>query len=340
MSQEPLNNQSTTVVSYLNTLNFTYDIVILVAHFTSIVLFLRILYFYHFKPHALRISALSKLLYMFLGTHIVLVLATIPYHIYLLLKWTSQANTVNYDPYVLLLLGVWVDCYVNASSAVAYFIMMDRWMALKFPFKYNTFISAWLLKIAILSVIFVCSASIVYGIIEIPLDMDKEPNRQNYNDYGGCSECRSINLHAAIFFFATNTWGRSISSAHLSMLRRSDAQNFRLYQILSAQMLRKKGNAQKSFLSAQMLRISIWHDKTRWEMKRSRLLDLEIESRLLDIQLKKRQIYKSDLEIHSMECELQIPHKFLHITPHCETDTNVTIVNDDFNSEEMFQVEV
>ncbi|KAI1711607.1 hypothetical protein DdX_10069 [Ditylenchus destructor] len=76
------------------------------------------------------------------------------------------------------------------------------------------------------------------------------------------------------------------------------------------------------------------------ELKRSRLLDLEIESRLLDIQLKKRQIYKSDLEIHSMECELQIPHKFLHITPYCETDTNVTIVNDDFNSEEMFQVEV
>ncbi|KAI1699240.1 hypothetical protein DdX_17445 [Ditylenchus destructor] len=80
--------------------------------------------------------------------------------------------------------------------------------------------------------------------------------------------------------------------------------------------------------------------KESMELKRSRLLDLEIESRLLDIQLKKRQIYKSDLEIHSMECELQIPHKFLHITPHCETDTNVTIVNDDFNSEEIFQVEV
>ncbi|KAI1704876.1 hypothetical protein DdX_13958 [Ditylenchus destructor] len=80
--------------------------------------------------------------------------------------------------------------------------------------------------------------------------------------------------------------------------------------------------------------------KDSMELKRSRLLDLEIESRLLDIQLKKRQIYKSDLEIHSMECELQIPNKFLHITPHCETDTNVTIVNDDFNSEEMFHVEV
>ncbi|KAI1701979.1 hypothetical protein DdX_15763 [Ditylenchus destructor] len=80
--------------------------------------------------------------------------------------------------------------------------------------------------------------------------------------------------------------------------------------------------------------------KDSLELKRSRLLDLEIESRLLDIQLKKRQIYKSDLEIHSMECELQMPHKFLHITPHCETDTNVTIVNDDFNSEEMFHVEV
>ncbi|KAI1695258.1 hypothetical protein DdX_19687 [Ditylenchus destructor] len=63
--------------------------------------------------------------------------------------------------------------------------------------------------------------------------------------------------------------------------------------------------------------------KDSMELKRSQLLDLEIESRLLDIQLKKRQIYKSDLEIHSMECELQIPHKFLHITPHCEIDTNL-----------------
>ncbi|KAI1695255.1 hypothetical protein DdX_19684 [Ditylenchus destructor] len=80
--------------------------------------------------------------------------------------------------------------------------------------------------------------------------------------------------------------------------------------------------------------------KDSMELKRSQLLDLEIESRLLDIQLKKRQIYKSDLEIHSMECELQIPHKFLHITPHCEIDTNVTIVNDDCNSEDIFQVEV
>ncbi|KAI1695259.1 hypothetical protein DdX_19688 [Ditylenchus destructor] len=43
------------------------------------------------------------------------------------------------------------------------------------------------------------------------------------------------------------TWGRSLSSAHLSMLRRSDAQSLSPYQILSAQMLRKKGNAQKVF---------------------------------------------------------------------------------------------
>ncbi|KAI1706158.1 DDE superfamily endonuclease domain-containing protein [Ditylenchus destructor] len=37
------------------------------------------------------------------------------------------------------------------------------------------------------------------------------------------------------------------------MLRRSDAQNFRLYQILSAQMLRKKGNAQKRFNQGVLL---------------------------------------------------------------------------------------
>ncbi|KAI1702271.1 hypothetical protein Ddc_17207 [Ditylenchus destructor] len=66
--------------------------------------------------------------------------------------------------------------------------------------------------------------------------------------------------------------------------------------------------------------------KDSLDQKRSRLLDLEIE-------LKKRQIYKADLEIHFLERDLQIPHRFLHITPNLDIGANVTLVEDDLNSE-------
>ncbi|KAI1692671.1 hypothetical protein Ddc_23439 [Ditylenchus destructor] len=79
--------------------------------------------------------------------------------------------------------------------------------------------------------------------------------------------------------------------------------------------------------------------KDSLDQKRSRLLDLEIESRRLDIQLKQRQIYKTDLEIHFLERDLQIPHRFLHITPNLDIGANVTLVEDDLNSEEMFNID-
>ncbi|KAI1693443.1 hypothetical protein Ddc_22816 [Ditylenchus destructor] len=63
-------------------------------------------------------------------------------------------------------------------------------------------------------------------------------------------------------------------------------------------------------------------------------------SRRLDIQLKQRQIYTADLEIHFLERDLQIPHRFLQITPNLDTGANLTVVEDDMNSEEMFNIDV
>ncbi|KAI1710010.1 hypothetical protein DdX_11022 [Ditylenchus destructor] len=78
-------------------------------------------------------------------------------------------------------------------------------------------------------------------------------------------------------------------------------------------------------------RLSEISSKTSIEEKRSQLLDLEL-------QLKKRQIYEADLRIYNMECEMQIPHRFLQLSPidtvlTAENDTVVTVENDDMISE-------
>ncbi|KAI1692582.1 hypothetical protein DdX_21174 [Ditylenchus destructor] len=84
---------------------------------------------------------------------------------------------------------------------------------------------------------------------------------------------------------------------------------------LAKQKLDTPGTSSQSYIldesqtpRSRKRRLSEISSKTSMEEKRSQLLDLEL-------QLKKRQIYEADLRIYNMECEMQIPHRFLQLSP-------------------------
>ncbi|KAI1721005.1 hypothetical protein DdX_05257 [Ditylenchus destructor] len=94
--------------------------------------------------------------------------------------------------------------YVVASSASTFFLTLDRCLALRFAFRYDSIIRRYFTPLSIIILIaltLICVGSIVF---EIPLDLDKVQLCQGFNCV--CTKYRNINVaYLKLLFALLNT---------------------------------------------------------------------------------------------------------------------------------------
>ncbi|KAI1705512.1 hypothetical protein Ddc_15728 [Ditylenchus destructor] len=143
-------------------------------------------------------------MYQYLILHLIGIIFVIPYHCYMIFRWTPEPNTSNYDPYIILWLGMCLAVYVVSSSASTFFLTLDRCLALRFAFRYDSIIRRYftpLSMIILVALILICVGSIV---LEIPLDLNKVQLCQVFNCV--CTKYRNITVaYVKLLFALLNT---------------------------------------------------------------------------------------------------------------------------------------
>ncbi|KAI1695002.1 hypothetical protein DdX_19809 [Ditylenchus destructor] len=153
--------------------HLTLHILTVLTHAISAILMLRVVYYSIFKRKYMEVKSLSICLWAFLILHISFVPMIVSFDIYLIYEWTPNDIEVDYDPHILLLLGMWPALYYMFSSLSALCLTIERCLVLQLPVSYKTVTNRLLYPFEFL---FFIIASILYigrNLLELPLDVDK-----------------------------------------------------------------------------------------------------------------------------------------------------------------------
>ncbi|KAI1699508.1 hypothetical protein Ddc_18532 [Ditylenchus destructor] len=154
----------------------------IVAHICCIIPMSYLIYCSRFNRRVLNVKSMSATLSTFIIVHVIGATSVLPYRVYLIVKWAQGTNgiTVGYDPYLLLLLGMWEPVYFGLSTASAFYLTLDRCLGLRFPLRFNTigkvFTPLSVVCLVMFGFVFLCGS-----LVEVPLDINKTLNCQTYN---------------------------------------------------------------------------------------------------------------------------------------------------------------
>ncbi|KAI1711862.1 hypothetical protein Ddc_12695 [Ditylenchus destructor] len=143
-----------------------------VLHSVSVTLMAYLLYCSFFKRGALRMHSLSKCFKIYLFTHVICSILTVPFNIYNVVEWIIVPPDKGYDPYVLFYLGITATMYFETISLCGLFLTLDRLFMLRFPVYYNKWLRQWFPWITVGSIFTVCAVLILLVLRGLPLDLD------------------------------------------------------------------------------------------------------------------------------------------------------------------------
>ncbi|KAI1691656.1 serpentine type 7TM GPCR chemoreceptor srbc domain-containing protein [Ditylenchus destructor] len=159
-----------------------------------------VLYLYFWKRKSLKVKRLSPTLIVFLGSRMAFTVMVLPYHIYILLLFKFQAEAFNYNPYALLWSNVVLTNYLQITAVSAFFLVIDRCLAIKAPLSYNVWISRLCSVLILVVILIFCSISVIFAWLEIPLDFEQVQNCES-------SQCVAIKYKSSATNFMKSVVG-------------------------------------------------------------------------------------------------------------------------------------
>uniref|UniRef100_A0A915D5B1 G-protein coupled receptors family 1 profile domain-containing protein n=1 Tax=Ditylenchus dipsaci TaxID=166011 RepID=A0A915D5B1_9BILA len=142
---------------YLSYLYLFQGTSIIIFGLIGLVTMSRIVFCHFFQPKKLVIPSLSATMLIYMLTHIVNLLFSVTYHIYIVFWWRPDKNL--YNSHLIFWFGIWALNYLVCGPIVIFFLTLDRCLVLKLTFRYNDRIEQWLVRIILLVLLLLtCSA--------------------------------------------------------------------------------------------------------------------------------------------------------------------------------------